>query len=488
MPTQGYLGAFYAKAFTKVVEDCEDAWDEQVVSGVTSEIDTGDKKEGAASVKLTMADGAAVGVLASEVVALDLTNHRRITLWIKSSIITASGDLQLLLDEHADCASPLETLSLPALAADTWTAMTLTLATPANLGSIISVGLKQAVDLGVCIIHLDAIKAISSLLSEWDGVMTGAVAFDDPTETDETTEANNATENDMTLLPATPAVGDAYYFGHSGTFDKLKLNIGTQGAGVWTITWKYWDGDSWEPLTHLLDGTDHFRAATGNHEVTFAIPGDWALKTIQSIEAYWIKADVTAYTSITTQPKGHQSWIVGRYEVVGTGDGTVKEFDLDHANVGIDTLIVKLDGVATKDFGITPKGHITFAVAPGNTVVITASYTYWVVENMGGFYNWAYAHTGDVADRTDFSSTGWKQFVALLKGWTGSAEGFWLNEKWLAEVGNLLVVKFYVDEGNTKRYEGFAKITGISISAAVDTLITQPISFQGHGVLAYETT
>ena len=145
--------------YNKSVEDCEDAWNEQVVGGVTSDIDAIDKKEGTASVILTMAEGAAIGVLASEVVTLDLTNYKSITLWIKSSIATASGNLQLLLDEHANCASPLETLNLPALAANTWTAVTLVLSNPASLGSIISVGLKQAVDLGICIIHLDAIKA-----------------------------------------------------------------------------------------------------------------------------------------------------------------------------------------------------------------------------------------------------------------------------------------------------------------------------------------
>lgn len=343
MAKQGYLGAFYAKVFDKVVEDCEDAWDESdPVTGVTVSADTSDYKEGSASAKFVMDDTAGIGVLGSEVVSLDLTNYRRITLWIKSSIDTADGNLQLLLDDTAKCASPIETLDIPALTANTWTAVTLTLATPASLGSVISIGIKQAVDLGAFTLWIDDVKAISSL-----------------TVTD---------------------------------------------------------------------------------------------------------------------------------EAVGTGDGTTTEFDLDNANVDIDSLEVKVDGTVVTDYTVTVKGHITFTTAPGNGLAITASYTYWVVAQAGGFRNWSFSYTGDVADRTDFSSSGWKEFVGLQKGWTGSAEQFWLNEEWTDEMANLVIVKFYEDTANNQRYEGFCRLSGVDISSAVDSLIMSPISFQGTGVLSYEST
>ncbi|GAJ07978.1 unnamed protein product, partial [marine sediment metagenome] len=258
------------------------------------------------------------GVLASEVVELDLRNHKRITLWIRSNTVTASGDLQLLLDDHEDCASPLETLNLPALAEDTWAAVTLTLADPSLLGSIISVGLKQTVDLGICIIYLDAIKAISSLPSI--GMMGGAVKKDGASELSETDEANSAAEDDMNLLPANTPVADedGYYFGHlSETFQTLRLKIGVSGeADELTITWKYWDGSDWVALTNVLDNTDSFKAAAGDHDVSFALPTDWAKKTIASISAYWIKADLTVYTAGVSpvQPLGTQSWILGKEE------------------------------------------------------------------------------------------------------------------------------------------------------------------------------
>ena len=140
-------------------------------------------------------------------------------------------------------------------------------------------------------------------------VVSGAEAYvHTGSYTDETTAAQNATTNDMTLLPAVPAQNDAYYFGFDKLFDVMTLNIGTPGAGVWTITWEYWNG-AWTALSGVTDGTTGFTAASGSHDVSFTRPGDWATTVVNAITKYWIRARVSAYTSITTQPKGTQSWI-----------------------------------------------------------------------------------------------------------------------------------------------------------------------------------
>jgi len=171
-----------------------------------------------------------------------------------------------------------------------------------------------------------------------------------------------------------------------------------------------------------------------------------------------------------------------------TGDGTNKVFQIANANVDLDTLVVQVNAVTVKDYDVTPKGEVNFVTAPGNGLTVKCTYTYWVVVQAGGFHNWAFSLVGDTAERTDFSTTGWKKFVSVLKGWTGSAEKFWLNEKWMAEMGNLIIVKFYEDTGAAlERHEGWALITGIDVSAAVDTLIMEPISFQGHGKLSPES-
>ena len=344
MPKQGYLGAFYAKVFPKVIDNCDVNW----TAGThgTPELDTGDKKEGSASVKIVVASAVAGDILAThDFTAINLVNHRSAQLWIKSSVNMVAGDLCLLIDEISACGGspPEEVLEVPALTANVWKQVTLALATPADLEAVISVGVEYNANPQDCNIWVDDIKAISSL----------------------------------------------------------------------TIT----------------------------------------------------------------------------DEAVGTGDGTTKEFDLDNANVDVDALEVKVDGVVVRDYDVTVKGHITFVTAPGDTLAITASYTYWVVAQAGGFHNWAFSHTGDTAERTDFSTTGWRKFVEILKGWTGSAERFWLNSEWMAEMGNLLIVKFYEDTGAAlERYEGWAFMTGIDVSAAVDTLVMEPISFQGHGVLSPESS
>lgn len=139
--------------------------------------------------------------------------------------------------------------------------------------------------------------------------MKGAIADDGGSQTDETTAANNATANDMTLLPTIPAVNDAYYFGSDEPFLNLRINIGQNGAGTWTIVWEYYNGATWASISDVNDGTSGFRAGTGNKEVKFSPPTDWATTSVSGINAFWVRARVSSYTSITTQPLGTQSWI-----------------------------------------------------------------------------------------------------------------------------------------------------------------------------------
>lgn len=165
-----------------------------------------------------------------------------------------------------------------------------------------------------------------------DGVLMGAMTFDDPDSVqrrslaaasglcitddgglyvNETTPFNEDTGDDVEVLPATPAVDDAVYFGlASGTFGQVDLNITTQGAGTWTIQWQYWNGTAWTALSGVTDGTTGFTATTGIKSVTFTIPSDWAKNTVDSVNAYWIRANVTAYTSVTTAPQVGQGWII----------------------------------------------------------------------------------------------------------------------------------------------------------------------------------
>ena len=146
------------------IEDCEDAWNELEDGDLTQTVEATDIKKGAGALKWVIAAGMSAGdIIATETVTLDLTTYKAIRLWIKCSVATAEGNLKLLLDDHAFCASPTETLSLPALVAGAWTEVNLTLATPAGLGSIISIGMEYDADLGACIIYLDDVRATKEI-------------------------------------------------------------------------------------------------------------------------------------------------------------------------------------------------------------------------------------------------------------------------------------------------------------------------------------
>ena len=149
-----------------LIEDCEDAWNEITVSGVTSSTST-DKQVGTYSAYLVVARGAIAGatILATEAISsLDLSGSVNVRFWIKASGAGKStGDLQLLLDNTAACASPLETLNIPALVQGEWTLVTLALADPSLLTAVISIGIKTTTSMWVtgATIRIDDVQGVT---------------------------------------------------------------------------------------------------------------------------------------------------------------------------------------------------------------------------------------------------------------------------------------------------------------------------------------
>ena len=72
----------------------------------------------------------------------DISRFTHVEFWIWVQTAVAASDLALLLDDTANCVSPKETISLPALSARTWTYCRLALANPEDDTAIISVGLE----------------------------------------------------------------------------------------------------------------------------------------------------------------------------------------------------------------------------------------------------------------------------------------------------------------------------------------------------------
>lgn len=163
----GYGGSVYVGIVD--IDTCEDAWNEQVDGDVTASLDTTDYKVGSGSAKFVLAAEIANGdIIASEVVSCNLSACTEVLFWMKSSVnITTAGDLQLLLDEHALCASPLA-LDIPTLTANIWKLCKVT-GTLTDYDATISVGLKlTANDPGACSLWIDNIqgaKAIAGIKS-----------------------------------------------------------------------------------------------------------------------------------------------------------------------------------------------------------------------------------------------------------------------------------------------------------------------------------
>lgn len=145
----------------------------------------------------------------------------------------------------------------------------------------------------------------------WDGTIGFAYLDDGGVFADDTVDANSAAANDVPLMPAAPALNDAFYFGEgfatSGPFNALRITLGTAGVGG-TIAWEYYNGAVWAALA-VTDGTNGFLTA-GTNYVTWTIPADMGHVAVNGQDRYWVRARVlTAFAPI---PLATQIWL-GRY-------------------------------------------------------------------------------------------------------------------------------------------------------------------------------
>lgn len=134
------------------------AWADGSAGDVTPSRETSSPQDGTAFVRLTVGAGAGVELLAyRDIASVNLSSYDSVGFWIRSSVTTSAGDIRFVLDNTAACASPLETINIPALTANTWTWVNLAFVTPGNLTAVISIGITQAVDIGACTIDIDQI-------------------------------------------------------------------------------------------------------------------------------------------------------------------------------------------------------------------------------------------------------------------------------------------------------------------------------------------
>ena len=133
----------------------------------------------------------------------------------------------------------------------------------------------------------------------------GVVLKSGATFTDYTSEAQEDTKNDVPLLPASPVVDDALYFGCDNPCRILTVDTDTAGINDLTLTYEYWDGDSYAALSGITDDTNRF-TTLGRETISWDMPSDWATSTVTgaAVTSFWGRARVSAVTTAATQPKG----------------------------------------------------------------------------------------------------------------------------------------------------------------------------------------
>jgi len=199
-----------------LIEDCELAWDEAAYTGCTSGQITG--KVGTYAARVTTAAGALANqILMSHQITKDASTYHAAFWWVRASVTAAAGDLALLLDETAACASPDETLYIPALTAATWKQCfgVFTGATSTR-NALISIGLKQITDMGLGEFDVDDVEAVKEMtgVKSWTLDYTASVV--------DTTDFGDT--GTRTLLPGVSQWAGSF----EGYKDGVPLAIGSE--------------------------------------------------------------------------------------------------------------------------------------------------------------------------------------------------------------------------------------------------------------------
>jgi len=164
-----------------VVSDCEDAWAAE--ADVTCTADTNLYMLGAKSSKSVLGAAFTTG-LASSIdfvdSSTDIKDYTGLHFWIRSSVATVAGDLVLRISDEVagGTGGDYEDLDIPALSAGVWTAVSLTIATPADYDNLRSVALVRIENLGAQDVYIDDIKAVNSFTGTTDNRFSVAT-YDD---------------------------------------------------------------------------------------------------------------------------------------------------------------------------------------------------------------------------------------------------------------------------------------------------------------------
>lgn len=171
-----------AHIFWKQLDSGQDAWDEQVISNVTTSFTDN-------NVKFALTDSFTTGIVGSEAItSTNLTYGNYIELTVKVGTPFQAGELQLLLSNLANCVTPIFTLNFPSLKPDEAQTCRLYFDAEGVTGAdaVISIGLQITADknknfsieiIGETIYYLD--REPIKIGTDAENV-TGTQIYDDP--------------------------------------------------------------------------------------------------------------------------------------------------------------------------------------------------------------------------------------------------------------------------------------------------------------------
>lgn len=137
---------------------------------------------------------------------------------------------------------------------------------------------------------------------------------------DLTTDINDADVGDATFFQDL-TTNDSVRFCFYNRSNRITVNMATAGVGTYTCNWWYWavnlanPSGAWAVLSGVdaVDSTGADKAngeyfkATGEYEIYWTLPTDWAESTLGGITGYWVACYINTGAP-TTSPVATQAW------------------------------------------------------------------------------------------------------------------------------------------------------------------------------------
>ena len=130
-------------------------------------------------------------------------------------------------------------------------------------------------------------------------------------------------------------------------------------------------------------------------------------------------------------------------------------------------------------------GYIVFTEDPGIGTAVTVTGKYYTVSQVAGFFDWSLEMSADMLEVTDLGDAD-REYVPGLLSYSCTANWFWGDSTFFENLSDNVIVVCYVDA--TKRYEFFARSSGVSTDTPVDETIKEQITFTGNAEIYYRST